>query len=71
MLIRPHNLNDAQLGILILIVIPVLGGLCWFYNSYRLGKLWWKPTRPVNPRLACLIILFGILLTAIILAMLA
>lgn len=67
---HPHNFSDGQLGALIIIVLPVLGGLGWLYNAYRLGKLRWKPTKPANPRLACLVILLGIFLTAVLLAML-
>ena len=61
-----HALSDARLGLL-LIVLPLVGGLCWLYNAYRMGKLNWKPA---NPRLVSLFILAGIL-TAILLLVLA
>ena len=65
-----HNFSDGQLGAMIAIDLPVLGGLGWLYNAYRLGKLRWKPTKPANPRLACLVILLGILLAGVLLAIL-
>ena len=65
----PHALSDARLGLL-LIVLPLVGGLCWLYNAYRMGKLNWKPAKPANPRLVSLFILAGIL-TAILLLVLA
>jgi hypothetical protein len=66
---HPYNFNDSQLGLLITIVLPLVGGLGWIYNAYRMGKLRWKPTHPVNPRLACLVILIGVLMTGVLLAM--
>ena len=51
MLRVPHNLSDGQLGLMLVVVLPILGGLGWLYNAYRMGKLKWKPNGPANPRL--------------------
>jgi len=57
-----HNYNDAQFGLLVAAILPLLGASLWLYNAYRLGKLKWKPTRPANPRLVTLVIFIGIIL---------
>jgi len=68
MLRFPHHLNDTQLGLMLVVVLPLLGGYSCLYNAYRMGKLKWKPTRPANPRLATFIIFIGIILVAVMLA---
>lgn len=68
MLRFPHHLSDTQLGIMLVIVLPLLGGSFWLYNAYRLGKLKWKPTRPANPRLVTSVIFIGIILITVLLA---
>jgi len=61
----PHTLSDARLGLLVILLI-VAGGLIWFYNAYRLGRLPWKPKGPANARLVCAVILLGILLVPVL-----
>ena len=64
----PHHLSDTQLGLMLVIVLPLLGGAFWLYNAYRMGKLKWKPTGPANPRIATLVIFIGIVLVTVLLA---
>lgn len=64
----PRNLTDSQLGLMLVVVLPLLGGLFWLYNAYRMGKLKWKPTGPANPRLVTLVIFIVILLAIVLLA---
>ena len=33
----PHMLSDGQLGLMLMVIIPVIFGLFWLYNAYRLG----------------------------------
>ena len=66
---HPHNLSDGQLGLLIVIILPVVSGLGMLYRLYRVGKLRGKPTRPVNPLKAYIVILLGILLMSMLLAL--
>ena len=68
MLRFPHNLSDSQLCLMLVVILPVMGGLICLYNAYRMGKLKWKPKGPANPRLVSLVILVGILLAAVLLA---
>ena len=63
----PHKLSDGQLGLMLLVIIPVIFGLFWLYNAYRLGRLKWKPKRQANPRLVCLAILFIIIVSVVLL----
>lgn len=70
MLRFPHNLSDGQLGLMLVVILPVMGGLLWLYNAYRMGKLKWKPKGTANPRLITLLILAGIILAAALLAVL-
>lgn len=70
MLRFPHNLSAGQLGLLVVVILPLLGGLFWLYNSYRMGKLKWKPKGPANPHLVTLGIL-GIIVLSIVLLMLS
>lgn len=67
MLRYSHNLSDNLLG-LILLLLPVLGGLFCLYNAYRMGKLKWKPAGPANPRLITLGIFLIIILAVVLLA---
>jgi len=64
----PHHLNDTQVGLMLVVVLPLLGGSFYLYNAYRMGKLKWKPTRPANPRLGTFVIFIGIILVAVLLA---
>ena len=52
---------------MLLVIIPVIFGLFWLYNAYRLGRLKWKPKRQANPRLVCLAILFIIIVSVVLL----
>lgn len=61
----PHNISDSSLGLLVVLLL-IAGGLIWLYNAWRLGRLPWKPKGPPNPRLVCLAILAGILLSAVL-----
>ena len=61
----PHTLSDAQLGLLVILLI-VAGGAIWLYNAYRLGRLPWKPKGPANAKLVCAVILLGILLVPVL-----
>ena len=63
----PHKLSDGQLGLMLLVIIPVIFGLFWLYNAYRLGRLKWKPKGQANPRLVCLVILFIIIVSVVLL----
>ena len=65
----PHNLSDGQLGLMVVVILPLLGGLLWLYNAYRLGRLKQKPTGPVNPRLITLGILGIIALSVALLVL--
>ena len=67
MLRFPHNLSDGQLGLMVVVILPILGGLFWLYNAYRMGKLKWKPNGPANPRLATLGVLGKIVLSVVLL----
>jgi len=67
MLRFPHNLSDSQLGLMVVVILPLLGGLFWLYNSYRMGKLKWKPQGPANPRLVTLGVLGIIVLSVVLL----
>lgn len=60
----PHNLSDGQLGLMMVVILPLLGGLFWLYNSYRMGRLKWKPKGPPNPRLVTLGV-FGIIVLSV------
>lgn len=66
----PHtyNLSDHQLGLLLVVLLPVLGGLLWLYNACRMGKLKRKPTAPANPRLVTVVIFLIIVLAVVLLA---
>ena len=68
MLRFPHHLSDNQLGLMLVVVLPLLGGSFWLYNAYRMGKLKWKPTRPADPRLVTFIIFVGVILVTVLLA---
>ena len=68
MLRFPHHLSDNQLGLMLVVVLPLLGGSFWLYNAYRMGKLKWKPTRPADPRLVTFIIFIGVILVTVLLA---
>ena len=63
----PHKLSDGQLGLMLLVIIPVIFGLFWLYNAYRLGRLKWKPKGQANPSLVCLVILFIIIVSVVLL----
>jgi len=65
----PHNFSDGQLGLMVVVILPLLGGSFWLYNAWRLGRLPWKPKGLPNPRLVCLVILAGIILAGVLLAM--
>ena len=69
MLRFPHSLSDGQFGLLLVVILPALGGLCWLYNAYRMGRLRRKPTGSANPRLVSLVVLAGILLAVMLLAL--
>ena len=69
MLRFPRNLSDGQLGLMVVVILPLLGGLFWLYNAYRMGNLKWKPTGPANPRLATLGV-FGIIVLSVALLIL-
>lgn len=71
MLRFPHHLSASQLGLMLVVVIPLLGGSFWLYNAYRMGKLKWKPASSANPRLVTLVIFIGILLVSVLLAVFA
>ena len=60
-------LSDGQLGFMLMVISPVIFGLFWLYNAYRLGRLKWKPKRQANPRLVCLAILFIIIVSVVLL----
>ena len=64
----PHNLSDAQLGLLLVVVYPLLGGSFVLYNAYRMGRLKWKPSKPANPRLVTFVILLGVILIPLLLS---
>ena len=68
MLRFPHHLSDNQLGLMLVVVLPLLRGSFWLYNAYRMGKLKWKPTRPADPRLVTFIIFIGVILVTVLLA---
>ena len=68
MLRFPHHLSDTQLGLMLVVVLPLLGGAFWLYNAYRMGKLKWKPAGPANPRIVTLVIFIGIVLVTLLLA---
>ena len=53
---------------MLVVIIPVIFGLFWLYNAYRLGRLKWKPKRGANPRLVCLAILFIIIVSVMLLS---
>ena len=61
----PHTFSDAQLGLLVVLLI-VAGGAIWLYNAYRLGWLPWKPKGPANAKLVCAVILLGIILVPVL-----
>ena len=67
MLRLPHNLSDGQLGLMVVVILPILGGLFWLYNAYRMGRLKWKPKGPANPRLVTLGVLGIIVLSVALL----
>ena len=69
MLRFPHTLTDSQLGLMVVVILPLLGGLFWLYNAYRMGRLKWKPKGPANPRLVTLGI-FGIIVLSVVLLVL-
>lgn len=64
----PYKFSDGQLGLMLVVIIPVIFGLFWLYNAYRLGRLKWKPKRGANPRLVCLAILFIIIVSVMLLS---
>lgn len=68
MLRLPHGLSDGQLGLILAVILPVMGGLIRLYNAYRTGRLKRKPNGPANPRLVNLVILAGIILAVTLLA---
>lgn len=53
---------------MLVVVLPIMGGLICLYNAYRMGRLKWKPKGPAAPRLVTLVILAGIILAAALLA---
>lgn len=61
----PHSLSDSSFGLLV-VLLAVAGGLICLYNAWRMGRLPWKPKGPPNPKLVCLVILAGILLTGVL-----
>ena len=67
----PHtyNLSYHRLGLLLLVILPVLGGLLWLYNPYRMGKLKRKPSAPANPRLVTFVMFLVIVLAVVLLAL--
>ena len=67
MLQFPPNLSDGQLGLMVVVILPILGGLIWLYNAYRMGRLKWKPKGPANPRLVTLGVLGIIVLSVALL----
>jgi len=69
MLRFPHTLNDSQLGLMVVVILPLLGGLFWLYNSYRMGRLKWKPKGKANPGLVTMAILVVIIASAVLVAM--
>ena len=69
MLRFPHNLSDGQLGLMVVVILPVLCGLFWLYNAYRMGRLKWKPKGLANPRLVTLIILAVIIVSVVLLTL--
>ncbi|MBQ4600522.1 MAG: hypothetical protein IJB17_02705 [Oscillospiraceae bacterium] len=67
MLRFPHHLSDNQIGLMLVVVLPILGILIWLYNAYRMGKLKWKPKGPASPRLVTVgVFLFILLATALL-----
>lgn len=66
----PHTLTDSQLGLMVVVILPLLGGLFWLYNAYRMGRLKWKPKGPANPRLVTLGV-FGIIVLSFALLVLS
>ena len=66
----PHTLTDSQLGLMVVVILPLLGGLFWLYNAYRMGRLKWKPKGPANPRLVTLGV-FGIIVLSVALLVLS
>ena len=62
----PHNHSDAEIGLLVFVILPLLGGAFWLYNAYRLGRLPWKPKGPPNAKLVCAVILLGIILVPVL-----
>ena len=70
MLQFPPNLSDGQLGLMVVVILPILGGLFWLYNAYRMGRLKWKPKGPANPRLVTLGV-FGIIVLSVALLILS
>lgn len=68
MLRFPHSLSGGQLALMLVVVLPIMGGLICLYNAYRMGRLKWKPKGPAAPRLVTLVILAGIILAAALLA---
>lgn len=64
----PHNLSDARLGLLVILLIAA-GGAIWLYNAWRLGRLPWKPKGKANPRLVSLVIVLGVVLAMVLAAL--
>ena len=65
----PHTPSDGAFAVLLVVILPLVGGLFWLYNAYRLGKLKWKPKGTANPRTVNFAILAGILLAVALLTM--
>ena len=61
----PHHLSDAEIGLLVILLVVAGGAIC-LYNAYRLGRLPWKPKGPANAKLVCAVILLGILLVPVL-----
>ena len=68
MLHFPYALSDSQFGLAVVVIFPILGGLYWLYNAYRMGRLKWKPTGPATPRVVCFVIFLMIVLFSLLMA---
>lgn len=61
----PHSLSDSSFGLLV-VLLAVAGGLICLYNAWRMGRLPWKPKGPPNPKLVCIAIVAGFILTMVL-----
>lgn len=68
MLRLSHGLSGSRLGLMLLVILPVMGGLIYLYNAYRMGRLKWKPKGAANPFLVSVAVLAGIILAVAALA---